>query len=259
MATSDGMTRPDDVFGAPVRWRAEAARALGLAGEDLIAAVSPAPSGPTALYSLLRALPSQPRVVVDVGAGSGGVSELVRRLTGARVLAVEPSTVARRVAMDEFPELVVLDGHAEQTGLPAELADLVMLVGVLSLLDPARAAVALAEARRVLEPGGYVGICDLFASGTKPLRSGVNMFRDPFGCGMLLLDHGFDVRHAGLGMPVPSPHWQAIGRRVDDWIVRHHAGEPAYDAWVEDRDHLQRHIASGDVIGGCILGRLPES
>lgn len=258
MAPTDP-TRMDDVFGAPMRWRAEAARALHLAGEDLIAAVSPTPSGPTSLYSLLRALPASPEVVVDVGAGCGGASELVRRLTGARVLVVEPSPVARRVAMDEFPQLVVLDGHAEQTGLPEGLADLVMMVGVLSLLDPARAAVAMAEARRVLVPDGHLGVCDLFAAGTRPLRSGPNMFRDPFGCGMLLLDHGFDVRHAGLGVPVPSPHWQAIGRRVDEWIEHHHADDPAFEPWREDRDHLHRHVASGDVIGGCILARVaPE-
>ncbi|WP_236704642.1 class I SAM-dependent methyltransferase [Deinococcus grandis] len=106
---------------------------------------------------LLDALSLSPTLdVLDVGAGDGRlVRELARRGHAGRVVGVDPT-----------PGPDVQPAHAEALPFPDASFDVVLFARVLAHLpDPAR---ALAEARRVLRPGGQVWAA---AHGPAHLRS----------------------------------------------------------------------------------------
>lgn len=94
--------------------------------------------------------------VLDVGAGDGRpLRELARRGHASRVVGVDPT-----------PGPGVQPAHAEALPFPDASFDVVLFARVLAHLpDPAR---ALAEARRVLRPGGQVWVA---AHGPAHLRA----------------------------------------------------------------------------------------
>jgi ubiquinone/menaquinone biosynthesis C-methylase UbiE len=109
-----------------------------------------------------RYLPAPPAVVVDVGGGAG-VYALPLAARGYEVHLVDPSALhveqARR-ASDEQPETPLASatvGDARRLERPDASVDAALLLGPLyHLTDRADRIAALAEARRVLRPGGVL-------------------------------------------------------------------------------------------------------
>ena len=245
------------VFDQPSLWRLEAAHALGLGVDDMIAAMSPGPAFPAALRSLQAGLSGQPRVIVDVGAGTGGVSEWMRLSTGATVYAIEPEDGARRAARLAFPHLHVLAGRADLTSLPGGCADVIVMSGVTSLmsdLDP-----AIAEVDRLLTGSGRLAVADLFSSTPNTWCSGPNTFRSIEDLTRILRMSGFITASVGCGDPDPDPTWAAAAQAVDDWIDANCADRLGYEVWIADRRHLRDQIRSGNVLGGCLVARRSSS
>jgi SAM-dependent methyltransferase len=241
------------IFDQPSLWRVEAAHALGLGVDDMIAAMSPGPAFPAALRSLQAALKAKPNVIVDLGAGTGGVSEWMRLSTGATVYAIEPEDGARRAARLAFPHLHVLAGRADLTSLPGGCADVIVMSGVISLmsdLDP-----VFAEVARLLAPSGQLAIADLFSSTVKTRCSGPNTFRSVDDLTRILQKLGFVPISLGCGDPVPDPAWAAAAQAVDDWIDAHCANRLGYEVWIADRRHLRDQVRSGNLIGGCLVAQ----
>jgi SAM-dependent methyltransferase len=110
------------------------------------------PSYPlAALAALADALPLEAgRTVVDLGAGTGKFTRLLA-LTGAEVLAVEPVTAMRERLAELLPQVAVVPGTAEDTGLPGGCADAVVAAQSWHWFDQ---EAALAEVERLLRPGG---------------------------------------------------------------------------------------------------------
>ena len=98
-------------------------------------------------------LPERVHRVVDLGAGTGALSRLLVDRAD-EVVAVEPDERMRAVLADEVPQIRVVDGRGEATGLPDDSADAVLASSSWHWMDPAR---ALAEAARILVPGGTLG------------------------------------------------------------------------------------------------------
>jgi SAM-dependent methyltransferase len=242
-----------EVFDQPSLWRIEAARALGLGDDDMIAVMSPGPSFPAVLRSLRARLTSRPEVVVDLGAGAGGLSEWFRASTGATVYAIEPAAGARQAAQLAFPQLRVLEGRADSSPLPDAVADAVFMSGVTSLMT--NIVPAIAEVDRLLKSSGRFAIADLFSSTTATWCSDPNMFRSIEDLTQTLQAHGFTVASVGCGDPVPDPSWAAPAQAVDDWIDAHCADRAGYEEWSADRQHLRHHLRSGNVIGGCLVAQ----
>ncbi|MEV4327689.1 class I SAM-dependent methyltransferase [Microbispora rosea] len=104
---------------------------------------------------LRRALPSPPARVLDVGGGTGVHAEwLVADGYEVELLDPVPLHVERAGAL---PGLTARLGDARDLPLPDASADAVLLLGPLyHLTDRADRVAALAEARRVVRPGGLV-------------------------------------------------------------------------------------------------------
>ncbi len=111
-----------------------------------------APQAITAIATAFQVGPET--AVLDLGAGTG---KLTRQLlhTGARVMAVEPSTAMRQRLSQVLPEVTVLEGSAEAIPLPAKSVDLIVVGQAWHWFDGLKAQ---AEAGRVLVRGGGVAL-----------------------------------------------------------------------------------------------------
>ena len=94
------------------------------------------------------------KTVADLGAGTGKFTRLLA-LTGARVIAVEPVAAMRERLSEVLPQITVVDGLAEATGLPEHSVDAVVVAQAWHWFD---ATAALAEAGRVLRPDGALAL-----------------------------------------------------------------------------------------------------
>jgi SAM-dependent methyltransferase len=108
-----------------------------------------------------RFAPPPPGTVVDVG-GAAGPYALWLAEAGYRVDVLDPvprlvAEAQRRSAAAELPLVSCRVGDARALDVPAETADVVLLLGPLyHLTDPGDRARALHEAARVLKPGGWL-------------------------------------------------------------------------------------------------------
>jgi SAM-dependent methyltransferase len=96
------------------------------------------------------ALGERPVRVVDLGAGTGILSRLLREL-GHEVVAVEPDDRMRAQLSAVSPGVTALAGTAEELPLPDRSVDAVVAGQAYHWFDAAR---ALPEIARVLRPGG---------------------------------------------------------------------------------------------------------
>ena len=92
--------------------------------------------------------------VLDLGAGTG---KLTRQLvgTGAELLAVEPVTEMRAKLLEAVPSAQVLHGTAEAIPADSHSIDAVVVGQAFHWFDGVR---AVSEIRRVLKPGGGLGL-----------------------------------------------------------------------------------------------------
>lgn len=110
------------------------------------------PSYPDAVVDWL--VPAGARDVLDLGAGSGKLTRsLVAR--GLRVTAVDPDPAMLAALAASLPDVRAELGTAEAIPLPDDSVDLVTVAQAWHWVD---APVAIAEAARVLRPGGRLAI-----------------------------------------------------------------------------------------------------
>jgi len=112
--------------------------------------------------SILNNLPKKPKVVVDIGAGYGGVAVNLA-LKGFNVTAVEPVKKERDVIayfLRRFPKakknLKIIEGAAENLPIKSNSVDLCVLSQVLEHVEDSDKT--MCEIIRVLKPGGYCHI-----------------------------------------------------------------------------------------------------
>ena len=112
-----------------------------------------APYADAALSQLFAMLALQEGAsAIDVGAGTGRfTAALVAQ--GFAVTAVEPNTAMRAIGRRAVPDACWLDARGEATGLDGARHDLVSFGSSFNVLP---ASAALAEAARLLRPGGWL-------------------------------------------------------------------------------------------------------
>jgi len=94
------------------------------------------------------------RYVLDLGAGTGKFTPRLLA-TGARVIAVEPVAAMRAKLHASLPHVQALDGRADALPLPDASLDAVVCAQSFHWFATPQ---ALAEIRRVLKPGGRLGL-----------------------------------------------------------------------------------------------------
>jgi SAM-dependent methyltransferase len=99
-------------------------------------------------------LGNEPLDVVDLGAGTGKLSEALVG-AGHRVTAVEPLIEMRTILPARVPVARVVDGTAEQTGLADACADAVVAGAAFHWFDRVR---AFPEISRILRSPGVMGL-----------------------------------------------------------------------------------------------------
>ncbi|MFW2332903.1 class I SAM-dependent methyltransferase [Ilumatobacter sp.] len=91
-------------------------------------------------------------VVADVGAGTGiFTSQLVD--AGCAPIAIEPVASMRNSITAAHPQVTVIDGTAENTGLDDNSVDTVVAAQAFHWFDPDAAPT---EIERILRPGGFL-------------------------------------------------------------------------------------------------------
>ncbi len=247
--------RQTELFDDIATWRAQAAVDLGLTGIELVAAISPGPAFPTTLHALAEHVPHRPgTTIVDLGAGMGGASAWLSAVTGAAIICIEPADGSRRAAQRLFPGLDVRRGTATDSGLPSACADAVVALGVTSLLDDL--AGLFAEASRLLRPGGFVGVADMFLATGDVERDGTNTLRSLPATIAAAAAAGLEAVVIGCADDAePAAEWSAAADRLRAAVVAAHRGEPALEPWLADQHKLAEWIAGGHVVGGCLVLR----
>ena len=99
-------------------------------------------------------VPQKVRAALDLGAGTGKFTELLTDRAD-HVIAVEPSAAMLDVLRAKLPSVQALDGGAENIPIPDATVDTVTVAQAFHWFD--RDA-ACAEIRRVLVPGGTLGL-----------------------------------------------------------------------------------------------------
>lgn len=245
-----------DIFDSIATLKADAALAMHFDVADRVAATSP---GPALLHTLADAMPRHDlQTIVDLGAGLGGASTWLATYTGATVIAVEPCDGAREAARTLFPELDIRAGTAQRSGLGDGIADVVVMVGVASLLTDL--APALNEALRLLRANGLLGIADMFLNpdtvDARVERSGVNVLRSASATAAAVRAAGFEIvaEHAAIDAK-PDGWWADRSNQLHERILERHRDDPSIAPWIADQEQLATWFASDHVHNGCLIAR----
>jgi len=105
---------------------------------------------------LTRYLGRRPGTVIDMGCGTG-LSTLVWRGKTDRIIGVEPSGDMLAHAKHRAPDIEFVQAFSDDTGLPANCADIITCSQSFHWMEPAS---TLREAARLLRPGGVFAAYD---------------------------------------------------------------------------------------------------
>ena len=117
------------------------------------------------------------RCIVELGAGTGKFTRLLAGLPG-RTVAIEPVAAMRKDLQARVPDVWIVGGRAEHVPLRRRAADAVVCAQAFHWFD---ADGALRELRRVLRPGGRLGLIWNVRDERCDWIRGLTEIMDPYG------------------------------------------------------------------------------
>ena len=232
-----------DEFDTVAEWTAEVA--LDLGPEYHVPAACRGSGQPAALDWLLAGLrPTPADLLVDAGAGVGGPAAYACRHSGVRPVLVEPEPDACRASRRLFG-FPVVQGDATRLPFADEAVTLAWCLGVLCTTSgPAAQLAALRELRRVVRPGGRIGLLVFLATVPElddPPEG--NHFPSPAALAAQIAEAGLAISDRALPADLsPAPAaWHARTQTVESELERRHAQHPAWRT-AEDQHHRIGHL-----------------
>jgi SAM-dependent methyltransferase len=232
-------------FGTVAAWTADAVRALG--PEYAIPAGCRGSGSEGALRWLADGLGPAPGArVLDDGAGLGGPAGWLAANRDLRPVCAEPmaDAVAASRRLFGLPGVVAA---AQALPFAGGSFDAAWCLGVLCTLSDK--AAALAELRRVLVPGGRLGLLVFVADGplTAPLPEG-NEFPSTAELTGLLEAAGFALTDAGdADLRDSPPEWDERADAVDEEVARRHGDAPELVQAAEQARRVGRLLGAGEL------------
>ena len=229
-------------------WTEDAVRELG--PEYAIPAGCRGSGSPSDLAWLAEALVVGPETrVVDVGSGVGGPAAWLADHFGPAPVCVEPM----RGAAAAGRRLFGLPGVVADAGalpLRSGAFDAVECLGVLCTVPVPDRPQVVRELRRVLRPGGGLGLLVFVARGELPgpLPEG-NDFPTEDAVVALLDGAGFTVVQSieSDGLAQAPVAWQERADRVDSLLEERHGADPRWQRAEEQTRRIARLIGGGHV------------
>ena len=143
------------------------------------------------------------RAVADIGAGTGKLTASLIA-PGRTVYAVEPDAQMLDVLREQLPPVHALVGTAEQIPLPDNAVDALVFGQAWHWVRPDE---ALAEAERVLRPGGTVGLIWNIRDESVPWVHRLTT----------IMEASEAERYVAAGLPEPGGGFGPLARRVFRW------------------------------------------
>ena len=241
------MTAPMDAeFDTVATWTEQAVAELG--GEYAIAAACRGSGSPAGLRWLADALGVTPGVrMLDAGSGVGGPAAWLADRRGVRPVCAEPVRHAAAASRRLFG-LPVVAATAEALPFPAGTFDAAWCLGV--LCTTVHKAAVLAGLRRVLRPGGRLGLLVYAATGplTDPRPAG-NAFPAAADLPALLAAAGFTVTAEAdtAELPPVPDSWHEHADRVERAMAARHGADPRWRQAHRQSTRIARLLADGQL------------
>jgi SAM-dependent methyltransferase len=239
----------DAEFDTVAEWTAQVA--LDLGPDYRIPAACRGSGQPAALDWLLAGLAPRPgERLLDAGAGVGGPAAYGSEQTGVEPILVEPEPEACRAARRLFGFPAV---QGDATRLPAadQVVRLAWCLGVLCTTSGPDAQLAvLRELRRVVRPGGRIGLLVFLATVPElddPPEG--NHFPSPDGLDALVAAAGLTVldRTPTADLPPSAADWQERTGTVESELDRRHGRNPAWLTAEEQSARIGHLLKQGEL------------
>jgi SAM-dependent methyltransferase len=229
-------------------WTEEAVRELG--PEYAIPAGCRGSGSPSDLAWLAEALAVGAETrVADVGSGVGGPAAWLAEHFDAVPVCAEPMRGAAAAGYRLFG-LPTVVATAEGLPLATGVFDAVWSLGVLCTVPVPDRPATLREMRRVLRPGGDLGLLVFVARGPLPgpLPEG-NDFPEEPAVHDVLTRCGFEVVQSmeSDGLAQAPTAWQERADAVDALLAERHGNDPRWLRAEEQTKRISRLIGDGDV------------
>jgi ubiquinone/menaquinone biosynthesis C-methylase UbiE len=230
-----------DEFDALARWTVEGIQSMAV--DDPIPAACNGSGNPAHLEWLARHMDLGPAsLVADSGGGLGGAAAWLGRATGACLVLAEPMRAAAAGGRQLFG-LSGVRAWGHQLPFRDGSLDGVLALAVLSTVEEKDRY--LAELRRVLRPGGHLGVLEYLR--TKEILADPpanNWFVTGTELEGLVQRAGFAVvaRQDGPRLPAAPQEWTDQAEAVDDRIRELHPGGKPLVAAGEQRARFARHL-----------------
>ena len=247
---NDAVRRPgappeqaEEEFDTVAAWTADAIERL--ADVDPVPAACNGSGNPAALDWLAdRMAVGASATVVDTGSGLGGPAEWVARRTGARLVTAEPMASAARRGHRLFGRPGVV-AWSHQLPFAAGAFEAAMALAVLSTVGDKEGY--LAELRRVLVPGGRLGLLEYVRTGPLADPPSGNEFLDRDGLERLVRTAGFRplAEAPGRDLPDPPGWWTAAADRVAAAVAAAHPGDRARTDAEREQDRFADLLRTG--------------